>query len=406
MHRAIENSRENDPVTIAGFLLIFRQAFRSVAILLLPIAFASLIVWATAGSSSGSTSDPIFTSLWFWLAAHQVPLDIYGSMADAKLSFLPLGALALVFFAVRSGTLRSIQYFEERQRRIVVPTFALSYVGLIMVITLIASTREEVISVRWYLALPITLLITLFSSLIAARLMPARTRAPWEIAAAWAATALAALLALATLLFLISLAVHYRAVIDLSTVISPGIFGGVAFIAIQLLYFPNMVVATLGYISGSGAHIGADSIIHPLIFELDQLPAIPLLGALPRGTFPWAMAGVAIVIGLGFLIHRRLRARFGDDLSAAIALAVFFLLSLVLALSASGQLISDVLGEVGPSWWRFPLVLSGELALGMALSRLMILIRDRRTASNQELQKQESRGQSFNEEREAEREAE
>lgn len=380
MHSAESDSRENDPVTIAGSLLIFRQAVRSVALLLLPIAFASLIVWATAGSSSGSTSDPIFISLWFWLAAHQVPLDIYGSMAGAKLSFLPIGALALVFFAVRSGIVRSLESFEERQRRIVVPTFSLSYVALIMVITLIASTREEVISVRWYLALPITLLITFLSSLIAARLMPARTRAPWEIATAWAAAAMAMLLALAALIFLISLIVHYRAVIDLSTVIGPGIFGGIALVAIQLLYLPNMVVATLGYISGSGAHIGADSIIHPLIFELDQLPAIPLLGALPRGTFPWAMAGVAIVIGFGFLIHRKLRARFGDDLSSAIALAVFFFLSLVLALSAGGQLISDVLGEVGPSWWRFPLVLSGELALGMALSRLMILIQDRRSS--------------------------
>jgi len=364
-------------VTAPLILAIFRQALRSVALLLLPIAFASLIIWATAGSSTGSTSDPIFTSLWFYLAAHQIPLDIAGSLAGARLTFLPLGALVLVFFAIRSGVTRSVALFDEDRKRIVVPIFALLYSLLLLVISLFSSLRDEVVSVRIYLAIPIALLVTFTFSLIASRLMPARTRAPWEIATTWAAFALAILLAVATLVLFISLAIHYRAVFDLTTVISPGIFGGVALIAIQILYLPNMVVATLGYISGSGAHIGSGSIIHPFLFELDQLPALPLLGALPRGSFPWAIAGAFVVIAFGFIIHRRLLARFGSDLTSAISLAAFFVLSLLIAVSASGQLITDVLGEVGPSWWRFPLVLSGELALGMALSKGAIVARDR-----------------------------
>ena len=364
-------------MTAPLILAIFRQALRSVALLLLPIAFASLIIWATAGSSTGSTSDPIFTSLWFYLAAHQIPLDIAGSLAGARLTFLPLGALVLVFFAIRSGVTRSVALFDEDRKRIVVPIFALLYSLLLLVISLFSSLRDEVVSVRIYLAIPIALLVAFAFSLIASRLMPARTRAPWEIATTWAAFALAILLAVATLVLFISLAIHYRAVLDLTTVISPGIFGGVALIAIQTLYLPNMVVATLGYISGSGAHIGSGSIIHPFLFELDQLPALPLLGALPRGSFPWAIAGAFVVIAFGFIIHRRLLARFGSDLTSAISLAAFFVLSLLIAVSASGQLITDVLGEVGPSWWRFPLVLSGELALGMALSKGAIVARDR-----------------------------
>ena len=356
-------------MTISSILAIFRQAVRSVALLLLPIAFGSLIVWATAGSSTGSTSDPIFTSLWFYLAAHQIPLEIAGSLAGARLTFLPLGALVLVFFAIRSGVRRSVALFDEDRKRMVVPLFALLYSLLLVIIALFSSLQDEVVSVRIYFAIPIALLVTFLFSLVASRLMPTRTRAPWEIATTWSAFALALLLALATIVLFISLAFHYRAVHDLTTVISPGIFGGVALIAIQILYLPNMVVATLGYISGSGAHIGRDSIIHPFIFELDQLPALPLLGALPRGSFPWAIFGALVVIALGFVIHRKLLARFGSDLTSLIALASFFALSLLLALSASGQLITDVLGEVGPSWWRFPLVLAGELALGMALSR-------------------------------------
>jgi hypothetical protein len=336
-----------------------------------------LIVWATAGSSSGTTSDPIFTSLWFYLAAHQIPLEIQGSLDGARLTFLPLGALALVFLVIRSGVMRTVELFDEGKKRIVVVIFALSYSVIVTAISLLSSMRDEVVSVRPYFSIPISLLITFVFALLASQLMPKRSRAPWEIASAWAGFAFLTLIGIATLTLLISLGIHYRAVYDLTTVISPGIFGGIALIAIQILYFPNMVVATLAYISGSGAHIGSDSIIHPFLFELDQLPALPLLGALPRGTFPVAIAGAVIVVGFGFLIHRKLRKQFNDDLSSAISLGAFFLVSLLVASSASGQLITDVLGEVGPSWWRFPLVLTGELALGMAISRTVIAVRAR-----------------------------
>ncbi len=372
----------------AEILVIFKSAFRSVVLLLLPLAFISLIVWATAGSSSGSTSDPIFASLWIYLAAHQIPLDLYGSISGARLSLLPLGALALVFLVIRSGITRSFASLgprdgqpegdelngDESRKRLLVPIFATSYSLIVLFLAVLSSLRDTVVSVKLYYALPIVLITSFASSLIAAQLMPKRTRAPWEVAVAWAAVALGFLLALSTLTTVISLAVHYRAFLDLTTVIGPGIFGGLALILIQILYLPNLFVATLGYISGAGAHIGSDSLIHPFSFELDQLPAIPLLAALPRGTFPWAIAGAIVVLVLGFLIHRKLRARFGDDKSSAISLFAFFLMTSLLGWAASGQLITDVLSQMGVSWWRFPLVMSGVLALGMAIYRIAILI--------------------------------
>ncbi|MGA1279623.1 MAG: hypothetical protein ACO3YA_04880, partial [Candidatus Nanopelagicaceae bacterium] len=133
-------------MNFTSVLAIFRQALRSVALLMLPIAFASLIVWATAGSSSGSTSDPIFTSLWFYMAAHQIPLEIAGSLDGARLTFLPLGALALVFLVIRSGVIRTVELFEESKKRIVVVTFALIYSALIIAISSLSSIRDEVVS--------------------------------------------------------------------------------------------------------------------------------------------------------------------------------------------------------------------------------------------------------------------
>jgi hypothetical protein len=190
---------------------------------------------------------------------------------------------------------------------------------------------------------------------------------------------MALLLALSTLVLLSSLIFHFRVVMDLTTVIAPGIFGGLALIVIQVLYLPNLIVATLGYISGAGAHLGADSIVAPFVHQLNQIPAIPLLGALPRGLFPFAILGAVTVVALGFFIHLKLHQRFGSDRAPAISLAFFAGLSLILALLSSGQLVSAALSQVGVSWWRFPLVLTGEVALGMALSKSLMLMRLRRS---------------------------
>jgi hypothetical protein len=364
-------SGKNVLVGTPAILLIFKQVIRSVVLVLLPIAFISLIVWATAGSSQGSTSDPIFASLWIWLASHQVPLLIDASMAGAKLTLLPLGAIVLVFFAIRSSFLRLIA--KGVHPRTSAPLFALLYGIVATLLSVMATIGSSGIEVRWYLTLPITFFIALASTLIAGQLLPKRERSPWEIAAAFAASAMGLLLAISFVVLLSSLIFHFRAVVDLTTVIQPGIFGGLALILIQLLYLPNLIVATLGYICGAGAHLGSDSIVAPFVHRLDQIPAIPLLGALPRGVFPYAVAGAIIIALLGFFIHLKLHQRYGSDLVPA-----FALLSLLLAFLSSGQLVSEQLSHVGVSWWRFPLVLSGEFALGMALSKGLMFWRQRR----------------------------
>ena len=52
------------------------HVIRTIATLLLPIAFLSLIAWATAGSASGSTTDPIRGATWIWMGLHHVPFQL------------------------------------------------------------------------------------------------------------------------------------------------------------------------------------------------------------------------------------------------------------------------------------------------------------------------------------------
>ena len=52
------------------------HAIRGAAFVLLPFAFVALIAWATAGSATGTTTDPIRGALWIWLGAHHIPFSI------------------------------------------------------------------------------------------------------------------------------------------------------------------------------------------------------------------------------------------------------------------------------------------------------------------------------------------
>ena len=85
----------------------FAQVLRSVFVILLPLAFIALIAWATAGSATGNTSDPMRAALWLWLGAHHIPFNLSGTTVG-YLSFLPIGAMLIPFFALRLGFSRAL----------------------------------------------------------------------------------------------------------------------------------------------------------------------------------------------------------------------------------------------------------------------------------------------------------
>ena len=91
------------------------QVLRSVAWLLLPTSFVALLAWATAGSATGNTGDPLRAALWIWIGAHQIPfsLSLPPSGLEGYLSYLPLGALIFPVLAIRSGIARTIERLDN-----------------------------------------------------------------------------------------------------------------------------------------------------------------------------------------------------------------------------------------------------------------------------------------------------
>ena len=76
-----------------NFYVTLQQAIRSILIIIFPIAFITLFAWATAGSTYGTTSDPMRAAVWLWLGAHLTPFNILSNEVNGYLAYLPIGAV-------------------------------------------------------------------------------------------------------------------------------------------------------------------------------------------------------------------------------------------------------------------------------------------------------------------------
>ncbi len=352
------------------------QAIRSITLILLPISFVSLVVWATAGSSSGNTADPLRAALWFFLIAHQVPLQL--SLSDStiagSLTYLPLGALVIPFLAARSGYLRMIDRLGEpnsREKRNYIFGFAFPYA--IFGYALSMFSLGQTVKVPYFVGLPIIFIVITISTFVVSGILPKHEiQFPWQRALRLAIILLAFLLGIAILFTAFSMIWHFPVIIDLTKVIEPGLFGGVALLVIQIFYLPNLAIASLSYLLSSGLTLGEGTLISPWVHRINELPAIPVLGALPVGisnyTYLLSLFVVVIVIALGVGVSKFGRSIYQEKTEFQRFIAslylVIFLLTLLAANLANGQLLSTNLQAVGPIWWLMPLVLVLNLAIG------------------------------------------
>ncbi len=356
-------------------LVGFQQAVRSVTLILLPLAFISLVAWATAGSSTGNTADPLRAAIWFFLVAHHIPLDLSlsNNAISGNLTYFPIGALLIPFLAIRSGYKRIIENLGGktlRDKRSYVIALALGYalVGSLLSLFATGSTVKAPI----YFVFPILFLVATISGFLASNLLPEHAlQFPWQRGLRVAWILMIALIGCGALIFSVSLAWHFTTVLNLTKVIEPGIFGGLVFLAVQILYLPNFAISALSYFAGSGVVIGAGSWLNPYVHRIDEIPAIPLLGGLPVNAYPLLSIFALIIVAGGALTARYAQLCFLDPTEQKRFLGAttgfLFLLTLFVARASSGELLSSNLPSVGPQWWLMPILLTLEFAIGVAL---------------------------------------
>ncbi|MEI6648032.1 MAG: DUF6350 family protein [Actinomycetes bacterium] len=349
------------------FLHSLQQALRSVALLLFPAAFVSLFAWATAGSSSGNTTDPIRAASWIWLAAHNIPFTVVthqaGSTASiiGALSFLPIGALIFPFLSTRSGYVRLTQ--EGSNHRGARIFFVVNYTLLTMGISFLSKSNSVASNWKW---------APLFGAAVA--LLGSSNFSQPKIAFLKFATYLFAILWGAGLIIVgLSLATHLHIIKDLTTVIQPGWVGGAIFIAIQILYLPNAAIMALSYLFGLGFSIGHATSISPTHFVLHEIPAIPLLGGLPTEVHPGARYGLIaeIIFGLILLAYIfRGHETFAERQRFALV-TIFGFLAMFASVTflSSGELVTSALSPVGVIWWK----MCAEMATVLVASMILVI---------------------------------
>jgi hypothetical protein len=337
----------------------FAQVLRSAAVFIFPLAFITLIAWATAGSASGTTSDPIRAAMWIWLGAHQVNFDLALSPSgvDGYLSYLPIGALLLPIMALRTGFKRVISKLDGEYSNLTGARlfFALFYAILTALIALFSSSAG--VKPQWWMAAIFAFLIAFGSTFIADRSISL------AMPVILALRIVALLLGFGFLIFAIAFFTNFGQATLITQVLAPGIFGSLLLLILNLLYLPNVALAALSYVSGAGFAVGAGTHLSPFTQDIGQIPALPLLAALPVSSNKWFLLFSMVFIALGALL-----GYWTISFQERMSWQSFFILVVILALLAylaSGSLITQAMGAVGVSIWQFILFVGGQLLIGL-----------------------------------------
>jgi len=342
------------------------HVIRSIAFLVLPFSFIALIAWATAGSATGNTTDPIRGAIWIFLGAHHIPfqLALPPTGLAGYLTFLPIGGILLPFFVIRSNFDRLLEKLKGDYRDVNSVRIAFSIIYTLLVTLLAYLSNSTAVTPQWYLAPFSTFFIALFATIsIGHRLAPSR--------ASRVTTRICAILFGASFIALaISIFLNVAQIKNITTSLQPGIFGGLLLLLLNILYLPNAAVALAAYFSGTGLAVGTGTLISPLWYHLGQIPALPLLGVLPVSRQPLALIGVIFFIALGVLLVR-ISLEYG--IQTVLQSFIFVIVSAILcAYLASGSLITSEMGAMGVSIWKFALSLTVEIGIGVAATLLIL----------------------------------
>ena len=338
----------------------------------IPLALIVLIAWATAGSLSGEMSDALRGSFWVWLGAHHITfsLALPPSGIPGALSFLPLGALIFPFIAFRGAINRLHRQFDTqrslnvRQRQGLIGLF-FSY-SAILILASIGSRSADVQPRWWWAPLIVIALIGIAQfTLVVPSGAPSLIRDLTRISV----IVIGALLGIGAFCYSVSLAFHFSIVRDLYTVLDAGIIGGILLTILSILTLPNMAISALSYLLGSGFSIGSGTLVSPGFHQLNEIPAFPLLGAIPTTPHPYLYLGALIGIGAGIFVMTILKRTRIGELRFGYIIFPLLLTLLIFAMTwlSNGTLLGGALTTVGPSLWQFPLLFLVELSAGMGI---------------------------------------
>lgn len=252
----------------------------------------AVIVWLA--SDAGSAPGAMRAGAGFWLAGHGSGVAV----GATTISVTPLGIPVLV--AVAIGTASGRLAGSGR-----VPVLAVgaagAYGAALAMTALVAGTSQVSFSpVRAGL---IGFTIAGLASAVGGAVADGSLRQHWDAVpevvrgvVSGCFSALAAVLAAAMLVVLLSLVIGFNDVSGTFDALGPGVFGGVALVLVCVLLLPNVLLLAVAVLLGPGFAIGSDTSVTLTEVRLGDLPAVPLLAALPDpGTQPGWVAALGVL---------------------------------------------------------------------------------------------------------------
>jgi len=351
------------------------------------LAVTTLLVltgWIAAPHAGQSLPAVLRTAAALWLVAHHVAFTFRGA---GRIGLLPLGLVllpgALLWRAgrwvVRAGGVSRLRHVGYAAVTLAVP-----YALLTGALALASRSARESASLPQAAACGFVLAIA------AGGLGGARAVAPWprlirllpqrqrSLVVAVAGT-LAALVAAGTILAGASLAAHLSEAATLERDLAPGTVGTLLLLLLELSYLPNAVVWAIAFSLGPGFAFGTATVVAPTGSVLTQLPAFPLLAALPPGlhaAMPGWIEPTVLVLpylagAFGGLLLVRAAPALALDAAPLWGLACGGVCGSILALlaAASGGPLGDGrLAAVGPSPWQVGAVSALEIGVAAAVT--------------------------------------
>lgn len=371
-------------VTVAGGVAALQAAGLGV----LAVMVVVLVGWATAADSAASAATAVTGGLQVWLVSHHTRLAVPGG----GFSLTPLALSALPLLLVHSATLRAGRLAAVTGRRGVIAltsavTFA--YAVLATVVALLARTDSvQPVPASAFSGAAVLAAVAAGSAAVRAtgRWPVLWHRLPLAVRSALppAAGALCVLLGSGALLVALMLTLRREQGVALVEGLDPGAGGTVLLLLGCLLYVPTAAVWGTAFAAGPGFAVGEGTSVTVAGANLGDVPAVPLLAALPAG--PGAGAGVlALVVPVlagilaALLLRRAARDPAADRWptrrvleSAGLVGALVGLATGMLAVAAAGSAGPGRMADVGPDWWAVAPATAVEVAAAVAVTLLVL----------------------------------
>jgi hypothetical protein len=374
-------------VTAAPRSLVLTGAIAAAVVTATGLAGITLLVlagWIAAPHAGLSLAEVLRASAALWLAGQHVGFSFRGA---GRIGLLPLGLVVLPgvllwragSWVVRAGRVRRLRHVGYAALALAVP-YALLAAALALASRSPLETSSLPQSAAWGLLL----------ALSAGGLGGARALAPWaqlvrllperpRSMVVGVAGTLAMLASAGALLAGIALALHLHEAGVLERDLAPGAVGALLLVLLQVGYLPNAVIWAIAFCVGPGFAFGSGTVVAPTGTALAQLPAVPMLAALPPGLHaavpgwiePTVLAVPYLAGGLGGLLLVRAAPALALDAAPLWGLACGVVSGGVLGLLSAvsgGPLGDGRLAVVGPSAWQVGGVSALEIGVAAAVT--------------------------------------